>query len=266
MTSNAIAALAGPRVPREVRLAVFVLVIAAAVTSVELAMAAWWPGLHTALGIFLPLIVTNCLVLARAESFASRESLHRALLDGFAMGLGFLLVLTGQSSWNAWRAVRDQRAPARYYGVVYWLFAAVCGLGGAGIVALGVESGTAILQAFGAVGIVAAWGSLRSWQRWRAGRAPANWWLREHYGAILGNGIATHIAFLGIGLRNALPFIEPSLRMQLTWLLPLVVAVLASAYLNRKYGRGARRASPARAIARSRSTPAVAAIRPDSAG
>jgi electron transport complex protein RnfE len=93
MVSNAIAAVAGPRVPREVRLAVFVMVIAAAVTSVELAMAAWWPGLHASLGIFLPLIVTNCLVLARAESFASHEPLHRALLDGFAMGLGFLLVL-----------------------------------------------------------------------------------------------------------------------------------------------------------------------------
>jgi electron transport complex protein RnfE len=93
MASNAIAAVAGPHVPREVRLAVFVLVIAAAVTSVELAMAAWWPGLHAALGIFLPLIVTNCLVLARAESFASREPLPRALLDGLAMGLGFLLVL-----------------------------------------------------------------------------------------------------------------------------------------------------------------------------
>jgi electron transport complex protein RnfE len=93
LASNAIAALAGPRVPREVRLAVFVLVIAAAVTSVELAMAAWWPGLHATLGIFLPLIVTNCLVLARAESFASREPLLRALLDGLAMGVGFLLVL-----------------------------------------------------------------------------------------------------------------------------------------------------------------------------
>jgi electron transport complex protein RnfE len=93
MASNAIAAVAGPRVPREVRLAVFVMVIAAAVTSVELAMAAWWPGLHATLGIFLPLIVTNCLVLARAESFASREPVHRALLDGLAMGLGFLLVL-----------------------------------------------------------------------------------------------------------------------------------------------------------------------------
>lgn len=93
LASNAIAALAGPRVPREIRLAVFVLVIAAAVTSVELAMAAWWPGLHATLGIFLPLIVTNCLVLARAESFASREPLPRALLDGLAMGAGFLLVL-----------------------------------------------------------------------------------------------------------------------------------------------------------------------------
>jgi electron transport complex protein RnfE len=93
MASNAVAAVAGPRVPREVRLAVFVIVIAAAVTSVELALAAWWPGLHAALGIFLPLIVTNCLVLARAESFASRESVPRALLDGLAMGLGFLLAL-----------------------------------------------------------------------------------------------------------------------------------------------------------------------------
>ena len=93
LTSNALAALAGPRLPREVRLAVFVLVIAAAVTAVELSMAAWWPGLHASLGIFLPLIVTNCLVLARAESFASREPLSRALLDGLAMGLGFLVAL-----------------------------------------------------------------------------------------------------------------------------------------------------------------------------
>jgi electron transport complex protein RnfE len=93
VASNAIASLAGPWLPREVRLAVFVVVIASTVTSVELAMAAWRPGLHASLGIFLPLIVTNCLVLARAESFASREPLPRALLDGLAMGLGFLLAL-----------------------------------------------------------------------------------------------------------------------------------------------------------------------------
>jgi electron transport complex protein RnfE len=93
VSSNLVAALAGPWLPREVRLAVFVLVIASAVTAVELSMAAWWPGLHASLGIFLPLIVTNCLVLARAESFASRESPARALLDGLAMGGGFLLAL-----------------------------------------------------------------------------------------------------------------------------------------------------------------------------
>ena len=93
VTSNAIAAVAGRWLLPEVRLAVFVLAIAGAVTAVELSMAAWWPGLHDTLGIFLPLIVTNCLVLARAESFASRNPLPTALLDGLAMGLGFLLVL-----------------------------------------------------------------------------------------------------------------------------------------------------------------------------
>jgi Na+-translocating ferredoxin:NAD+ oxidoreductase subunit E len=93
LTSNAIASLVGRWLLPEVRIAVFVLAIAGAVTSVQLAIAAWWPGLHDALGIFLPLIVTNCLVLARAESFASLQPLGLALLDGAAMGLGFGLVL-----------------------------------------------------------------------------------------------------------------------------------------------------------------------------
>jgi len=93
VTSNAIAAATGRWLLPEVRLAVFVLAIAGAVTAVELSMSAWWPGLHDTLGIFLPLIVTNCLVLARAESFASRNPLPSALLDGVAMGLGFMLVL-----------------------------------------------------------------------------------------------------------------------------------------------------------------------------
>ncbi len=93
VVSNLVATLVGPYLPREVRLAVFVIAIAAAVTSVELAMAAWWPGLHDSLGIFLPLIITNCLVLARADSFASRQPLASALLDGVAMGTGFLVAL-----------------------------------------------------------------------------------------------------------------------------------------------------------------------------
>ena len=98
VASNGLVSLAGRSLPAEVRIAVFVLLIAALVTSVELALAAWLPGLHLALGIFLPLIVTNCLVLARAEAFASRQPIGSALLDGFAMGGGFLVVLVALGS------------------------------------------------------------------------------------------------------------------------------------------------------------------------
>jgi electron transport complex protein RnfE len=98
VASNLIASLVGRWLLPEVRLAVFVLTIAGAVTAVELALAAWWPGLHDALGIFLPLIVTNCLVLARAEAFASRQPTGKALLDGVAMGAGFGLVLLALGS------------------------------------------------------------------------------------------------------------------------------------------------------------------------
>lgn len=78
---------------REIRIPAFVMIIAAVVTSIELAMHAWLPDLHHVLGLFLPLIVTNCAILGRAEAFASRTDPFRAALDGFAVGAGFLLVL-----------------------------------------------------------------------------------------------------------------------------------------------------------------------------
>jgi electron transport complex protein RnfE len=77
----------------EVRIPAFVMVIAAVVTSIELAMHAFLPELHRVLGIFLPLIVTNCAILGRAEAFASRVDPLRAALDALGMGLGFLGVL-----------------------------------------------------------------------------------------------------------------------------------------------------------------------------
>jgi len=93
LISNTLAALIGRWLLPEVRIAVFVVVIAAAVTAVELTLAAWLPAIHAGLGIFLPLIVTNCLVLARAESFAARNAVGSAMLDALAMGVGFMLVL-----------------------------------------------------------------------------------------------------------------------------------------------------------------------------
>ena len=77
----------------EVRIPIFVLIIASIVTAIELAMNAWFHELFLVLGIFIPLIVTNCSIIARAEAFASRNEVLDSALDGFMMGLGFLLVL-----------------------------------------------------------------------------------------------------------------------------------------------------------------------------
>lgn len=77
----------------EVRIPVFVLIIASIVTTIELVMNAWFHDLYLVLGIFIPLIVTNCSIIARAESFASRNGVLDSALDGFMMGFGFLLVL-----------------------------------------------------------------------------------------------------------------------------------------------------------------------------
>jgi electron transport complex protein RnfE len=91
--SNVTVSLIRNIVRPEVRIPVFVLVIASIVTVIELAMNAWLHDLYLILGIFIPLIVTNCAIIGRAESFASRQTVDRALLDGLAMGVGFTLVL-----------------------------------------------------------------------------------------------------------------------------------------------------------------------------
>jgi electron transport complex protein RnfE len=93
IASNASVSLIRKLVRPEIRIPVFVLIIASIVTVIELAMNAWLHDLYLILGIFIPLIVTNCAIIGRAESFASRQSVDRALLDGLAMGIGFTLVL-----------------------------------------------------------------------------------------------------------------------------------------------------------------------------
>ena len=77
----------------EIRIPVFVLIIASIVTVIELSMNAWFHELYMILGIFIPLIVTNCAIIARAEAFASKNSIPHAFADGLFMGLGFTFVL-----------------------------------------------------------------------------------------------------------------------------------------------------------------------------
>lgn len=91
--TNTVIALLRKQTGRDVRIPVFITVIACVVTAIELVMRAFLPALHGVLGLFIPLIVTNCALLGRAEAFASRHDPARAALDGFAVGSGFLLVL-----------------------------------------------------------------------------------------------------------------------------------------------------------------------------
>ncbi|MGB0459174.1 MAG: electron transport complex subunit E [Porticoccaceae bacterium] len=91
--SNIIVSLIRHHVSDAVRLPVFVIIIATFVTCAELVMKAFTYELYQILGIFIPLIVTNCAILGRAEAFASKQSVGMAGLDGFMMGLGFLMVL-----------------------------------------------------------------------------------------------------------------------------------------------------------------------------
>jgi electron transport complex protein RnfE len=93
VASNVSVSLIRHMIPNEIRLPVFVLVIASFVTAVEMIIKAFYYDLHLALGIFIPLIVTNCSIIGRAEAFASKQSVDKALLDGLMMGLGFTFVL-----------------------------------------------------------------------------------------------------------------------------------------------------------------------------
>ena len=93
LASNVTVSLIRNAVRSEVRVPVFVLVIASFVTAVELAMNAYFHDLYRILGIFIPLIVTNCSILGRAEAFASKNTVSRSAVDGFTMGIGFTLVL-----------------------------------------------------------------------------------------------------------------------------------------------------------------------------
>ena len=92
--SNLVVSLIKNAIPDKVRIPSFIVIIASFVTIVELTMQAYTPALFDALGLFIPLIVVNCIVLGRAEAFASKQSLWSSIVDGAGMGLGFTFALT----------------------------------------------------------------------------------------------------------------------------------------------------------------------------
>ena len=94
LMSNTVVSLVKSQIPSKVRIPAFIIIIASFVTIVEMVLEAFIPFLYEQLGIFIPLIVVNCLILGRAEAFASKNNLKSSVLDALGMGLGFVLALT----------------------------------------------------------------------------------------------------------------------------------------------------------------------------
>jgi Na+-translocating ferredoxin:NAD+ oxidoreductase subunit E len=115
--SNIVISLLKNLIPEKVRIPVFIVIIASFVTIIDLVMEGYTPQLHEELGIFIPLIVVNCIILGRAEAFASKKKFSESLVDGVVMGLGFTIALTvlgsireilGAGSIFGWKFVSEE--------------------------------------------------------------------------------------------------------------------------------------------------------------
>jgi electron transport complex protein RnfE len=98
-------------IPAKVRIPSYIVIIASFVTMVDLSMAGFLPALHAQLGLFIPLIVVNCIVLGRAEAFASKNTIGSSFIDGLGMGLGFAFALTLLG------AVREVLGSGKIFGI-----------------------------------------------------------------------------------------------------------------------------------------------------
>lgn len=114
--SNVLVSLLRNVIPDKVRIPAFVLIIATFVTIVSLVLDKFMPDLYETLGVYLPLIVVNCIILARAESFASHNKVGAAALDGLFMGLGFTVALTLMG------IVREVLGKGCFFGIKLWNF------------------------------------------------------------------------------------------------------------------------------------------------
>ncbi|MFO7890278.1 MAG: electron transport complex subunit E [bacterium] len=119
--SNTVVSIIKKAVPEKIRIPIFIMIIATFVTIVQLVMAAFFPALNKSLGIFIPLIVVNCIILGRAEAFARKNNLFFSVIDGLGMGIGFTLALSiiatfreilGNGTWLGIPVFPDSYQPA----------------------------------------------------------------------------------------------------------------------------------------------------------
>ncbi|HWS26986.1 MAG TPA: hypothetical protein VN259_10505 [Xanthomonadales bacterium] len=154
----------------------------------------------------------------------------------------YLVVITGTSIWLARRAIQRKRDVSGFHDRKYLAIGWVNLIAGLVVFAIGLARASMLLSTFCFVGIAVGIGMLRQARKLPTTR---NWWLKEHYGAMLGNGVATHVAFLGIGMRSTIASFDQAWLQLVPWFLPLAVALIAGVYLDRRYGPRPDRAGPA---------------------
>lgn len=179
-------------------------------------------------------LLAMTVVLVSALPLASRAFANGKPVTG--MFLVFLSAITATACWQAWRAIRDRRDFGRYTGRIYGMLAWVNMVCGAVVLGFGIRYQVLLLAVFSLVGLLGGFFMLRVA---RSGATDAHWWIREHYGAVIGCGVATHIAFLNLGLQRLVPGDYGTLVQNAAFIGPLALAFVARAWLNRKYGRGA---------------------------
>ncbi|MEE4303798.1 MAG: hypothetical protein V2J19_06545 [Wenzhouxiangella sp.] len=155
--------------------------------------------------------------------------------------LGYLIVLVSHACRMAWLAIRYKRDFARYTGTGFRISAGLLAATGAAVVVMGVIHNAWLLIIFGLLGPL---GGLDARALIRKGPSGPKWWLKEHYGAMIGNGVATHIAFMQIGLMRLFPELGSTMIQHLAWFGPLAVGIAAGFWLDRRYIRP--RATPPR--------------------
>ena len=135
--SNVFTAAEKNLIPDIIRIPSFIVIIASFVTVIEMLMQAYIPVLYQALGIYIPLIVVNCIILGRAESFASKNNIWQSFLDGVGMGLGFTLALTilgsvreilGNGSIFGWSFIGENAHPMLLFIMPPGAFLALAGI------------------------------------------------------------------------------------------------------------------------------------------
>ncbi len=211
-------------------------IVATHVTIGAIALACFWMAallrkgsvLHRRAGqVYLLAMVGICIT---GVPLAGSRFLEGHVVTGAF--LSYLLLLVLVATWSGWRAIRDRHDVARYTGTIYvsgaWLLLGA----GASMMVLGLYKASPLIAGFSIIGLYAGYDSLR--RRRQMGEHP-RWWLREHYAAMFGTGVATHIAFLAIGLPRLLPMLQGPVLHYAAWFAPLVVAQVAKVVHDRKY-------------------------------